>query len=56
MSELERMRAQLDDARRFYRAERERLERRVAEREREREIEAMLLACTPWKLPRWGRL
>lgn len=46
----------LEEARRFYRAERERIERRIAEREREREIDALLLACTPWKLPRWGRL
>lgn len=53
MSELERMRAQLDDARRFYRAERERIERRAAERDRDAEIEAMLRACTPWSMRAW---
>lgn len=53
MSDLDRMRAQLDEAARFYRTERERIERRIAEAEHDAEIDALLLACTPWKLRAW---
>lgn len=53
MSELDRMRAQLDDARRFYRAERQRLERLVADAERDAKIDALLIAHTPWRMRAW---
>lgn len=53
MSELDRMRAQLDEARRFYRSERERIERRIAERERDAEIDALLAAHRPWRMRAW---
>lgn len=56
MTELDRMHARLDDARRFFRSERALVERRIAERERDAEIDALVLACTPWRLPPWGRL
>lgn len=53
MSELDRMRAQLDDARRFYRAERELIERRIAEADRDAEIAALLAAHRPWRMRAW---
>lgn len=42
----------LDQALQFYRAELRAIERR----ERDAEIDALVLACTPWRVPPWGVL